>query len=809
MASESESTPRMREVPLLPLRGQLVFPRMAVHLEVGRERSMRAVEEAMSSDRLILLANQKDTRLDSPDPDDLFHFGTLAEIKTMNRLPSGGTIRILVEGLSRAEVVEFVRSDSCYRVRIEERPEEDVAGAETEALTRTLLYQFEQYIKVSKGKVPSEAFMSVAAIDDPARQADTVISQMPVKHEDKQRVLETVPVRERLELVCEIIGRELEIMDLERKINIRVRKQMERSQKEYYLREQLKAIHKELGEKEDRLSEVEEYKEKIKKAQMPPEAEEKATRELDRLEKMPPMAAEAVVVRTYLDWLCALPWKIETEDKLDIDEAQRILDEDHYGLDKVKDRILEFLAIRKLAEKMRGPILCLVGPPGVGKTSLGKSVARALGRKFVRISLGGVRDEAEIRGHRRTYVGALPGRILQGIRQAGTKNPVFLMDEVDKLSSDYRGDPSSALLEVLDPEQNSTFSDHYLEAAFDLSKVLFITTANNMYSIPRPLLDRMEVIYLGGYTEDEKVQIAVRHLLPKVLKEHGLTGDNLLVSENAVRAVIRDYTREAGVRNLERELAGICRKVAREVVRGQHKGAIRISVNQVATYLGVPRFRATEAEKIDEIGVATGLAVTDVGGDVMPIEVTVMNGKGNLILTGKLGEVMRESAQAGLSYIRSRADALGVDKEFHTKYDLHIHIPEGAVPKDGPSAGITMATAMVSALTGRRVRREVAMTGEVTLRGKVLPVGGVKEKVLAAHRAGLRTVLLPVDNRKDAEEIPANVRKKTRFIFVEHMDEVLDEAMLEAPLVVPADLTCDLAVAQEDGARVMPGGPPA
>jgi ATP-dependent Lon protease len=799
VAQDLASTVRLREVPLLPLRGQLVFPRMAVHLEVGRERSIRAVEEAMATDRLILLANQRDTRLDNPDPEDLYHFGTLAEIKQMNRLPSGGTIRVLVEGQSRAEVISFARHDQYYRVCVAEKEEAAVPSAETEALTRTILYQFEQYIKVSKGKIPSEALMAVAAIDEPGRLADMVIAQMPVKHEDKQQTLETVDVKERMELVCEIIGRELEILDLERKIGIRVRKQMERTQKEYYLREQLKAIHKELGDKEDRLSEVEEYRGKIKKAKMSTEAEEKALRELDRLEKMPPMAAEAVVVRTYLDWLCALPWAVETEDKLDIDLAQRILDEDHYGLDKVKDRILEFLAIRKLADKMRGPILCLVGPPGVGKTSLGRSVARALDRKFVRISLGGVRDEAEIRGHRRTYVGALPGRIIQGIRQAGSRNPVFVMDEVDKLSSDYRGDPSSALLEVLDPEQNGTFSDHYLEAAFDLSRVLFITTANNQHAIPRPLLDRMEVIQIEGYTDEEKVQIAARHLVLKVLKEHGLTDANVQFSENAIRTIIGEYTREAGVRNLEREIATVCRKIAREVVRGQ-KGTVRVNAANVGTYLGIARFREAVAEKVDEVGVATGMAVTDAGGDIMPIEVTVMKGKGDLILTGKLGEIMRESAQAGLSYIRSRAKALGVEEDFHTKYDLHIHVPEGAVPKDGPSAGITMATAMVSALSGRRVRRDVAMTGEITLRGKVLPVGGVKEKVLAAKRAGLRNVILPLDNRKNIEDIPANVRRKTRFILVEHMDEVLEAAMVDTPLASGPVLDRARAAGQEAAA---------
>lgn len=573
-----------------------------------------------------------------------------------------------------------------------------------------------------------------------------------------------------------ILSREMEILDLERKINMRVRKQMEKTQKEYYLREQMRAIQKELGEKDERQAEVEELRERIAEANFPEEVEEKALKELDRLEKMPPMVAEAVVVRNYLDWLLSLPWTKETRDRLKLDKAEEILEADHYALEKPKERILEYLAIRKLATKIRGPIICFVGPPGVGKTSLGRSVARAMGRKFVRISLGGVRDEAEIRGHRRTYVGAMPGRIIQGMKQAGTKNPVFLLDEVDKMNADFRGDPSSALLEVLDAEQNHAFSDHYIEVPFDLSKVMFITTANVEHNIPRPLLDRMEVIHLSGYTEEEKVKIAERHLVPKQLKEHGLKPHHLQFSENALRDIIRQYTREAGVRNLEREIATICRKTAREVVNDK-KYRVKVTAANVDAFLGIPRFHYGEKEKENEVGVATGLAWTEVGGEVLSVEVGILRGKGKITLTGKLGDVMKESAQAAFSFVRSRADNLQLDEDFHEKHDLHIHIPEGAIPKDGPSAGITMATALVSALTGRRIRHDVAMTGEVTLRGRVLPVGGIKEKVLAAHRVGIKTVIMPTENKKDLEEIPPNVKRKLNFVLVDHMDQVLNEAL--------------------------------
>jgi len=644
---------------------------------------------------------------------------------------------------------------------------------------RAAVDRFEEYIRMGK-KVSPETAVSIVSVDEPGRLADLIASHVGFKVEDKQALLETVDVKERLEKLIEILSREIEILDLERKITLRVKKQMEKTQKEYYLREQMKAIQKELGEKDEHLAETEELRQRIAEAHFPKEVEEKALKEVERLEKMPPMVAEAVVVRNYLEWLLALPWHKTTRDRLNLEVAERILDEDHYGLEKVKERILEYLAVRKLATKMKGPILCFVGPPGVGKTSLARSIARALGRKFVRISLGGIRDEAEIRGHRRTYVGALPGRIIQGMRQAGTKNPVFLLDEVDKMSSDFRGDPSAALLEVLDAEQNHSFSDHYIEVPFDLSKVMFITTANVEYNIPRPLLDRMEVIKISGYTEEEKVKIAQLHLIPKQLKEHGLKPHHLQISENAVREIIRKYTREAGVRNLEREIATICRKTAKEVVKDENYQA-RVSAGNLASYLGIPRYHYGTAEKENVVGVATGLAWTETGGEVLNVEVSVLKGKGNITLTGKLGEVMKESAQAAFTYVRSRSQELGIPEDFYEKVDIHVHVPEGAIPKDGPSAGITMATAIASALTGRPVNCSVGMTGEITLRGRVLPVGGIKEKVLAAHRAGIKTVILPLENKKDLEEIPANVKRKLKFVFVENMDQVLQEALLPLP----------------------------
>ena len=776
MTRKEESTyGQEMELPLLPLRGMLVFPHMVTHLDVGRERSVEAVEEAMASDRRILLVAQKEAKVEDPTAEDLFSTGTVARIRQVMKLPSG-TIRILVEGLSRAEIIDVEGIDDSFTVKAVELEEpQGLDVSEVEALMRTLVKQFEHYSKISK-KVSSEALLAVSNIDEPGQLADTVAAHVALKVEDKQAVLETVAVIERLEFLCEIVGKETEILKLEKRINIRVRKQMEKAQREYYLREQLKAIHDELGEGEDRRAESEDFKQRVEEANLPEEVEEMALREIKRLAKMPASTAEAVVVRNYIEWILDLPWNVETDDTLDIDGAQQILDEDHYGLDKPKKRILEFLAIRHLAKEIRGPILCLVGPPGVGKTSLAKSVARALGRKFVRISLGGLKDEAEIRGHRRTYVGAIPGRIVQGMKKAGSRNPVFLMDEIDKINSSFRGDPAAALLEVLDPEQNNTFSDHYLEVPFDLSRVLFITTANYRDTIPQPLLDRMELIQLPGYTEEEKVKIAERHLIPKVLEEHGLESDRLQLSENALRRIIGEYTREAGVRNVERQIANICRKVATEVVQG-HEGPVRVTVQNLHNYLGVPRYRRSQAEERDEIGVATGLVVTWAGGDITPVEVSSLKGKGKLVLTGQLGDVMKESAQAGFTYVRSRAAQLGIDDSFYENRDLHIHVPEGAIPKDGPSAGITMATAIASALSGQPIRSNVAMTGEITLRGRVLPVGGVKEKILAAFRAGLDTVLVPDENTKDLEELPTDIKRKIEIITVRHMDEVLEQAL--------------------------------
>lgn len=768
---------KTRTIPLLPLRGILVFPYMIIHLDVGREKSISALEEAMVQDRQIMLATQKEAQNDAPNPQDIFEFGTVAEIKQLLKLP-GGTIRVLVEGLHRAKINNYADLSPFYKVEIEEFTEVEVKTPEIEALTRTAIHQFEQWVKLSK-KIPPETLVSVVVVEEPGRLTDLIASHLALKIEDKQALLDAVDIKERLGKLCEILGREMEILELEKKINVRVRKQMERTQKEYYLREQLKAIQKELGEKDDRTAEADEYRERLKQqANLPSEVSEKIAKEIERLEKMPPMSAESAVIRTYLDWLLALPWAKETVDNLDISTAEKILNEDHYGLEKVKERILEYLSIRKLAEKMKGPILCLVGPPGVGKTSLARSIARAMDRNFVRVSLGGVRDEAEIRGHRRTYVGALPGRIIQGMRNAGSCNPVFLLDEIDKMSADFRGDPSAALLEVLDPEQNNTFSDHYIELPFDLSRVLWVITANVMHNIPRPLLDRMEVISIAGYTEEEKIQIAKRYLIPKQMRDHGLTDKQIVFSEGTLQKVISDYTREAGVRNLERNIAGLCRKVARQIVQNK-KLSVKITAQNLHTFLGAPKFRRRQAEGKAEIGVTTGLAWTEVGGDVLNTEVSIMKGKGKLLLTGQLGEVMRESAQAGLSYVRTRTKELGIDEEFYEKNDIHIHLPEGAIPKDGPSAGITMATAMVSALTGTPVRNDVAMTGEITLRGRVLPVGGIKEKVLAAHRVGINTIILPKENQRDINEIPANVKRHLQFILVEHMDEVLDCALVK------------------------------
>lgn len=767
----------LKNMPLLPLRGVMVFPYMIIHLDVGREKSIAALEKAMVQDRLIMLSTQKDANTDKPEPDDIFKVGTVAEVKQLLKLP-GGTIRVLVEGLYRAEIVEYISEEPYYEVEINEFKDAEEKPTDVEALTRVVVSQFENWVKLSK-KIPPETMVSVVVVEEPGRLSDLIVSHLSLKIEDKQLLLEAIDIKERLEKLCEILAREMEILELEKKIAGRVRKQMEKTQKEYYLREQLKAIQKELGEKDDKSTEIAEYREKLEKGNYPEEIKDKIKKEISRLEKMPNMAAETSVVRTYIECLLSLPWGVYTEDNLDINHAEDILNADHFGLDKVKERILEYLSIRKLTDSIKGPILCLVGPPGVGKTSLARSIAKAVDRKFVRVSLGGVRDEAEIRGHRRTYVGAMPGRIIQGMRTAGSSNPVFLLDEIDKMNADFRGDPSAALLEVLDPEQNNTFSDHYVENAFDLSKVLWVVTANTVHNIPRPLRDRMEVINIAGYTEEEKIQIAKRYLIEKQLKEHGLNNKQVSIADNTIQKVISEYTRESGVRSLERSIANLCRKAARKIVQ-EDKKSIKITVQNLHTFLGSAKYHKRQAENKDQVGVSTGLAWTEVGGDVLPTEVSILKGKGNLILTGQLGDVMKESAQAGLSYIRSRVEKLGIEPDFYEKNDIHIHLPEGAIPKDGPSAGITMATAVVSALTGKKVRTDVAMTGEITLRGRVLPIGGLKEKVLAAHRLGIKTIILPKENKRDMDDIPNNIRKQLEFMLVEHMDEVLNCAMVES-----------------------------
>jgi ATP-dependent Lon protease len=775
MMPEEQVIPEI--LPLLPIRDKVYFPHMIFPLFVGRDKSVRALEEARAAERYILLVAQKQMAVDDPQPEDVYDIGTVAEVMQVLNLPDG-TVRVMLEGAARVRVLEYTQTDPFYRVRIEVLPEEEDKGVEAEALIRSVTQQFQQVVELGKN-IPPEALINVMNLDEPGRLADTITPFLPLKVEAQQEVLETVAPRERLEKLSLFLKKETEILEIQKNIRNKVEKEMGDTQREFILREQLKAIQQELGERDERTSEIEEYRTKIEAAQMPEEVQERALKELDRLEKMPFAAPEGVVVRTYLDWLVALPWAKQTEEVLNIEEAAKVLDEDHYGLQKVKERILEFLAVRKLAGKLKGPILCFVGPPGVGKTSIGKSIARALGRKFVRISLGGVRDEAEIRGHRRTYIGALPGRIVQGIKTAGYRNPVFMLDEIDKIGIDFRGDPSAALLEALDPEQNSAFSDHYLEVPFDLSDVMFITTANLLDPVPPALKDRMEVIAFPGYTEDEKLQIAEGFLVPKQRKEHGLKDEQLEVESDALRKVIREYTREAGVRNLEREVATVCRKVAKEVASGK-EGETKVTDEEVKTFLGARRYHFGVAEEKDEIGAATGLVVTMVGGDIVSVEATLLKSReGRLTLTGNLSDVMKESAQAGLSYVRSRVKELEIDEDFYQKTEIHIHLPAGAVPKDGPSAGITMATALASALTRRPVRKDVAMTGEITLRGKVLPVGGVKEKVLAAHRAGICMVILPKENERDLEDVPTNVQQELEFKFVEHCDEVLRLALTE------------------------------
>ncbi|CAH1215042.1 Lon protease 1 [Paenibacillus allorhizoplanae] len=767
---------KVRRLPLLPLRGLLVYPSMVLHLDVGREKSVKALERAMVDDSMILLCSQSEINIEEPTKEDIYRIGTIAKVRQMLKLPNG-TIRVLVEGVLRAEIVEYLTNDEYYEVTVKELPEQEISDPEIDALMRSVLSQFEHYINLSK-KVTPETLAAVSDIDEPGRLADVICSHLSLKIKDKQDILETVDVRERLEKMLNILNNEREVLELERKISQRVKKQMEKTQKEYYLREQMKAIQKELGDKEGRAGEVDELRNQLAEAELPDKVREKVEKEIDRLEKMPATSAEGGIIRNYIDWLLGLPWHKSTDDDLDLDKAEEILNEDHFGLEKPKERVLEYLAVQKLVKKLKGPILCLVGPPGVGKTSIARSIARSMGRQFIRISLGGVRDEAEIRGHRRTYVGAMPGRIIQGMKNAGANNPVFLLDEIDKMAMDFRGDPASALLEVLDPEQNSTFSDHFIEVPFDLSNVMFVTTANAVHNIPRPLLDRMEVLYIPGYTEIEKLQIAKKYLLPKQKRDHGLEEEQLVVDEAALMKIVREYTREAGVRNLEQQVAGMNRKAAKKIVSNPET-PVHVTVDNLSDYLGPVKFKYNVAEEKDQIGAVTGLAWTEVGGDTLVIEVSVLPGTGKLTLTGKLGDVMKESAQAAFSYTRSRADVLGIAPDFHEKNDVHIHIPEGAIPKDGPSAGITMATALISALTNIPVSRLVAMTGEVTLRGRVLPIGGLKEKALAAHRAGIRTILLPQDNEKDIIEIPESVRTEMTFIPVSHMDQVLEHALIK------------------------------
>jgi ATP-dependent Lon protease len=762
---------RKKILPLLPLRDIVVFPHMVVPLFVGRDRSIAALEAALSFDRLVFLSTQIDPSTNDPEEDEIHRIGTVSHVIQLLKLPDG-TVKVLVEGRHRAKILHYLPNDRYFQVSIEEATAIPFTGPRAEAMARNVHSSFESYVKLSK-KVPQDLQAQVSAIDDPARLADTLAAQLPIKVQEKQTLLELESEEERLEKLLMLMEGEIEVLEIERRIRGRVKKQMEKTQREFYLNEQMRAIQKELGQGEDGRTELDELEEKVRKRGMSKEASQKAQKEIKKLRMMSPMSAEATVSRNYVDWLVSIPWQERTEDKLDITEAERVLDEDHYGLEKVKERILEYLAVRKLVAKLKGPILCFVGPPGVGKTSLARSIARAMGRKFVRMSLGGVRDEAEIRGHRRTYIGALPGKIMQQVKKAGTVNPVFLLDEIDKMSADFRGDPSSALLEVLDPEQNHTFNDHYLDVDYDLSHVFFITTANMLHGIPGPLQDRMEIIRLSGYTEVEKLHIARGYLIPKKVEEHGLEKGKVTFTDRAILQIIRYYTREAGVRSLEREIASVCRKIAREVVKQPGKERVLVTPQAVRRYLGVTRYRYGEAEEKQQIGVATGLAWTEFGGELLLIEVAVLPGKGNLKVTGKLGEVMQESAQAALSYIRTRAERMGLDREFYQKIDIHIHIPEGATPKDGPSAGITMATALASALLRLPARNDLAMTGEITLRGRVLPIGGVKEKLLAAHRGGIRTVILPLENEKDLADVPAKIRKNLEVHFVSHMDEVM------------------------------------
>ncbi|GAC20914.1 endopeptidase La [Paraglaciecola arctica] len=766
------------EMPVLALRDVVVYPHMVIPLFVGREKSIRCLEAAMEKDKQIFLVAQKDAGVDEPEVDDIFTVGTIATILQLLKLPDG-TVKVLVEGNQRGKIDSFVSTEDFFIAEVLSSTDTELAESEQEVLIRSAISQFEGYVKLNK-KIPPEVLTSLSGIEDAARLADTMAAHMPLKLSEKQKVLEMLGITERLEYLMALMESEIDLLQVERKIRTRVKKQMEKSQREYYLNEQMKAIQKELGELDDAPDEFEALNKKITDAKMPAEAQKKATAELAKLKMMSPMSAEATVVRSYIDWLTNVPWVKRSVVKKDLAAADKILDADHYGLDKVKERIIEYLAVQQRVKKLKGPILCLVGPPGVGKTSLGQSIARATGRKYVRMALGGVRDEAEIRGHRRTYIGSMPGKMVQKMAKVGVKNPLFLLDEIDKMASDMRGDPSSALLEVLDPEQNSTFSDHYLEVDYDLSDVMFVATSNSM-DIPGPLLDRMEVIRLSGYTEDEKLNIATQHLMDKQISRNGLKKGELVIDESAIIGIIRYYTREAGVRNLEREISKICRKAVKNILLGKNITQVLVNQDNLNEYLGVQRFDYGKADKTNQIGQVTGLAWTQVGGELLTIETTSVVGKGKTTFTGSLGDVMQESIQTAMTVVRSRADKLRINNDFHEKRDIHVHVPEGATPKDGPSAGIAMCTALISTLTGNPVRCDVAMTGEITLRGEVLPIGGLKEKLLAAHRGGIKTVIIPKENERDLEEIPDNVKRDLNIHPVQWIDEVLALALAEHP----------------------------
>ncbi len=773
---DEESNDSKLLLPLLPLRDIVVFPHMVAPLFVGREKSVNALSDAMNKDKNVFLSTQTKAGIDNPGEEDISQVGTIGKVLQLLRLPDG-TVKALVEGQTRAKIVRFIDSQDFFKVELEKIATRGLPLAEAEALTRSVQDGFEEYAKLNKS-ISKELISNVASISDPSQMADTVAAHFSFKIEDKQRLLDTIDLSERMALLLSLIKMEIEVFRMDQRIKSRVKEQMESTQKNYYLNEQMRAIKKEMGSEDDAADEIKELEEKIKNKKMSKEATEKVEQELKKLKMMTPMSAEATVVRNYIDWIISLPWFENTEVADDLDESEKILDEDHYGLEKPKERILEYLAVQVLVKKIRGPILCFVGPPGVGKTSLAKSISRATGREYVRLSLGGVRDEAEIRGHRRTYIGALPGKIIQSLKKAGVNNPVFCLDEVDKMSMDFRGDPSAALLEVLDPEQNFGFNDHYLDLDYDLSDILFITTANTLPDIPLPLQDRMEIIRLPGYTEYEKYNIAEGFLVPKQIKNNGLADKNVTFSKNSILTIIRRYTREAGVRNLEREISSVCRKLARKVLKERDKIEFKVTEKSISKYLGPFRFRQEEVEEKDQVGLVTGLAWTPVGGELLFIETLIMPGKGKLSVTGKLGDVMKESAQAALSYVRSRAENLMIEDGFYKKYDIHIHIPEGAIPKDGPSAGISMCTSLVSALTKRKVPRDIAMTGEITLRGRVLPIGGLKEKIIAAHRGGIKKILIPKENEKDLKDVPKTITNQLEIVSVEHMDEVLTHGLI-------------------------------